>query len=88
MESNLPSMIRIFVLLMASFSLQSCFSQNTDNKTTMDNKKNPAYSRTDNSKVVLKEDEWKNILSPEVYYISRQKGTERPYTSKFETLRK
>jgi peptide-methionine (R)-S-oxide reductase len=80
-------MIRIFVLLLASLSLQSCFSQNTNNKTTMDNKKNPAYSRTDNSKVVLKEDEWKNILSPEVYYISRQKGTERPYTSKFENFK-
>lgn len=80
-------MIRIFVLLLASLSLQSCFSQNTNNKTNMDNKKNPAYSRTDNSKVVLKEDEWKNILSPEVYYISRQKGTERAFTSKFENFK-
>ena len=24
------------------------------------------------------------ILSPEVYYVARQKGTERPWTSRFE----
>jgi len=49
--------------------------------------KNPIYSRTDSSKVVLKEDDWKNILSPEVYSIARNKGTERPFTSPFETLK-
>ncbi|MCY7422288.1 MAG: peptide-methionine (R)-S-oxide reductase MsrB [Chitinophagaceae bacterium] len=48
-------------------------------------KENPVYSRTDASKVVLPEDEWKQILSPEVYDVARQKGTERPWTSKFET---
>ncbi|MDE3234449.1 MAG: peptide-methionine (R)-S-oxide reductase MsrB [Bacteroidota bacterium] len=49
-----------------------------------DKKDNPVYSNTDTSKVVLKEEEWKKILSPEVYYIAREKGTERPWTSKFE----
>ena len=48
-------------------------------------KNNPIYSTTDTSKVVLSDDEWKNNLTPEVYYIARQKGTERPFTSKFET---
>mgnify|MGYP001589176913 FL=1 len=32
----------------------------------------------------MKEDEWKKMLAPELYYIARQKGTERPYTSPFE----
>jgi peptide-methionine (R)-S-oxide reductase len=45
---------------------------------------NPAYSRTDSGKVEKSNEEWKKILSPEVYYIARQKGTERPWTSKFE----
>ena len=49
------------------------------------NKNNPIYSTTDTNKVVLTDDEWKNNLTPEVYYIARQKGTERPFTSKFET---
>ena len=48
-------------------------------------KDNPIYSTTDTNKVVLTDDEWKNNLTPEVYYIARQKGTERPFTSKFET---
>ena len=78
----------IIAVITAVFCLQSCYSQNDQKKVEkMDNKNNPAYSRTDNSKVVMKEDEWKNILSPEVYYIARQKGTERPYTSQFENFK-
>lgn len=46
---------------------------------------NPAYSTTDTTPVNLSEQEWKNILSPQVYQVARQKGTERPFTSPFET---
>jgi peptide-methionine (R)-S-oxide reductase len=35
-------------------------------------------------KVIKTEAEWKEILTPEVFHISRQKGTERPFTSKYE----
>jgi peptide-methionine (R)-S-oxide reductase len=74
----------VLVLLLAW--LTACSQKK--NPDTMENKKNnPVYSRTDSSKVVLKEEEWKKILSPEVYYIAREKGTERPFTSKFETLK-
>ncbi|GAB3025857.1 peptide-methionine (R)-S-oxide reductase MsrB [Niabella terrae] len=45
---------------------------------------NPVYSRTDSATVKLSDDEWKKILPEEVYYIARQKGTERPWTSKYE----
>ncbi len=47
-------------------------------------KNNPVYSTTDSNKVAITDEEWKQILSPEVYYIARQKGTEHPWTSKFE----
>lgn len=50
-------------------------SQNVDN---------PVYSITNTEKVVLTDEEWKKILTPEVYHIARQKGTERPGTSAFE----
>ena len=50
----------------------------------LQNEKNPVYSTTDTSKVVLSDQEWKKILSPEVFHIARQKGTERPGTSEYE----
>jgi peptide-methionine (R)-S-oxide reductase len=77
-------MTRGMILLFATLSLQSCFSQNTTKKDTMENKNNPSYSHTDKNKVVMSNDAWKNILAPEVYNIAREKGTERPYSSKFE----
>ncbi len=30
------------------------------------------------------EDEWKELLSPEQYYVLRGKGTERPYQNEFD----
>jgi len=50
-------------------------------------KKNPVYSTTDTSKVAMSEEEWKKILPADVFYIARQKGTERPWTSKFESFK-
>lgn len=34
-------------------------------------------------KIVKSEEEWKKELSEEQYYILRQKGTERPFTGKY-----
>ncbi len=47
-------------------------------------KKNPVYSNSDSAEVKMTEEEWKKILPEDVFYIARQKGTERPWTSKFE----
>jgi len=56
-------------------------------KKVMENdKKNPVYNRADTGRVNLTEDEWKQILPADVYYIARQKGTERPWSSKFEAF--
>lgn len=46
---------------------------------------NPVYSHTDTSKVDISNDQWQKILPADVYHIARQKGTERPFTSAFET---
>lgn len=48
--------------------------------------KNPVYSRTDNAKIALPEEEWKKMLPADVYQIARQKGTERPGSSRFENF--
>jgi peptide-methionine (R)-S-oxide reductase len=89
MNMKMPNVKYFFTALLTLAMVASCNSETSKNNTQkMSNEnKNPAYSRTDSSKVVMKEDDWKNILSPEVFYVARQKGTERPYTSKFETLK-
>lgn len=66
-----------------SLFTNSCHSQINKEKVAME-KKNKVYSNTDTSKVVLDDKDWKDILTPEQYYIARQKGTERPYTSKYD----
>jgi peptide-methionine (R)-S-oxide reductase len=89
-------MIRNILIILLAISLQRCSSQNdssNNNSANMDSlKKNhgltkegkPVYSTTDTSKVALNEEEWKKILPHDVYNIARQKGTERPWSSKFE----
>ena len=83
-------MSRYIGLILLAFVLQQCsYSQSNKNIQTakMDSTKknnNPAYSRTDTSKVAMTEEEWKKILPSDVYYIARMKGTERPWTSKYE----
>lgn len=77
MKGIFASMILICTLITA------CKSQN---KTTNNmEEKNNHYSHTDTSKVVKPEEEWKKILNTEVYRVAREKGTERPYSSKFES---
>ena len=80
-------MIRLAFFMLLAFSIQACTYSQTSKKTVMKdpNKNNPVYSNTDSSSVNLSEDEWKKILPEDVYYIARKKGTERPFTSPFET---
>ncbi len=44
---------------------------------------NPYYSKTDITLLDVSNDEWKKILADDLYYIGRQKGTERPFTGKY-----
>lgn len=77
------------ILLIAGFC-QQCSSQTSKNTNSikMDSteKKSTVYSTTDTSKVNMPEEEWKKILPKDVYYVARMKGTERPWTSKYENF--
>lgn len=78
----------IYLLLFALTGADCGYSQQKPRQTTkpMENaeRKTDVYSRTDTSKVTLTDADWKAQLSPEVFYIARMKGTERPWTSRFE----
>lgn len=84
--------INLVVLILALGFQQCTYSQSSPDskKQAMDSAKkdnNPVYSRTDKKQVKLSEEEWKKILPGDVYYIARQKGTERPWTSKYEDFK-
>ena len=60
-------------------------NQADKNHTNMTKKENPYYNKNKTDKLAVPDAEWKQILSPEVYHILREKGTERPFTSPYET---
>jgi peptide-methionine (R)-S-oxide reductase len=78
-------------LLIASLLCFGCSSQaqkstsQNQNKNHMDttNLKNPYYSRTDTTVLNVSDEEWKKVLPEDVYYIARNKGTERAFTGKY-----
>lgn len=85
----------ILILCLPLFLINCGYSQNTqkkeekkmdanDKKIAKSENGNPVYSRTDTAKVNISDEEWQKILPSEVYHIARKKGTERPWTSKFE----
>lgn len=80
----------INLIIFTFFILSGCSSpapQNQEQSIQMDSLKttgnNPYYSRTDTTKLNLPDSVWKKVLSEDVYYISREKGTERAFTGKY-----
>lgn len=74
----------LFLVLLIS---QTACSQTSNKANTKNNTmpKNIYYATNNKEKVVVPDSVWKQILSPEVYAVARQKGTERPFSSAFET---
>ncbi|RYG42587.1 MAG: peptide-methionine (R)-S-oxide reductase [Chitinophagaceae bacterium] len=82
-------MKRFFLLVPLAFLLQFCtYSQSTIKSSNMDSiKKHEVYSNTDSGKVNVSDEEWKKVLSPDVYHVAREKGTERAWSSPLETIK-
>lgn len=80
-------MIRLAVILLGFLLPAGCSSGYQSNTLNMQNdtihKNNPYYSHTDTARLRLSDEEWKKVLPEDVYYISRQKGTERAFTGKY-----
>lgn len=66
----------LFFISIVGFSACS-HSQNNDNMN------NPYYSRTDTQHLNVTNEEWKEILSSDVYYVAREKGTERAFSGQY-----
>jgi len=63
----------------AAITVVSCQTPVITNTTTTTQEKQKTMSNT----VQKTDEEWKKILSPEQYYILREKGTERPGTGEY-----
>lgn len=83
-------MKKIVYLLSWCIVTTSCQAQNTKKDSTSmsnsNNLNNPHYSKNNAKKVVVNDEEWRKILPADIYFVARQKGTERPWTSKFENF--
>jgi peptide-methionine (R)-S-oxide reductase len=82
MINTMNRYIKIYGILLLAFLFQQCYSQSNNNSKNTTMNKNQVPS--DSSVVNRTNEEWQKILPADVFYVARQKGTERPYTSKFE----
>ena len=83
----------IYLLLSLPFFMFTACGQNMKKQTnikntiTMENKiekpGNPYYSNTDTKKLDISNAEWKKVLPDDVYEVTRNADTERPFTGKY-----
>lgn len=75
------SLVSLISLQCASSPVRPEAGQQTNSMDTT--KKNPAYSRTDTSRLEMPEEEWKRVLPEDVFQIARKKGTEFAFSGKY-----
>lgn len=76
----------IFLFVIAAINQSGCQNPEINTQTTPTtnmSQTNPYYSRTDTTRLNISDTEWKKVLPPDVYYIAREKGTERAFTGKY-----
>ncbi len=67
----------IFSIVLFTAGILACSAQQQDEK------KNPYYKQDENTKLNVSDADWKKVLSPKVYDIMREKGTEAPDTGPY-----
>jgi len=71
----------LYTLLLLMLMSLSSFAQNE--KSARKHEQNPWYSNTDTTKLSVTNAEWKKVLSRDLYAVSRESDTERPFTGKY-----
>jgi peptide methionine sulfoxide reductase msrA/msrB len=79
-------MNKIILAAFVIFAFSACAQTNkkAHNQTVSSSKNNVTMANLDTTwteKVIKTNAEWRKILTPEQYYIAREQGTERPFTS-------
>ena len=69
----------LYTIIVLNWFIISCSS--AQQKSAM--QKNPYYSRTDDRKLKVSNEEWKHILSKEMYDVARLAHTEYAFTGKY-----
>ncbi|MDI9338616.1 MAG: peptide-methionine (R)-S-oxide reductase MsrB [Alphaproteobacteria bacterium] len=72
----------VIMSLVLGFILNSCQAQKNNKLMENDQSKNSPIS--DSNLLKISNNEWRKKLPADVYYIAREKGTERPYSSPLE----
>src|SRR4051812_1234691 len=88
MKTRIQFFSLCFILPLFIFQACGQSSKKQNTKTVvMENKiskpGNPYYSNTDTTKLNVSDAEWKKVLPEDVYAVSREADTERPFTGKY-----
>lgn len=80
---------KIVLLIVTAFTIVSC-AQNTKKNTDTASNLSTYSEKIDTTwteKIIKTDAQWKSILTPEQYTITREQGTEPPYTHEFKDIK-